>query len=235
MDTYHLDHLGPLPSTKKSYNQVLAVLDAFTKFVWLYPTKSKSFAEVIGKLLRQSAVFGNPRPIITDRGTAFTSSLFKTYCEEEGIVHTTIVTGVSRGKGQVERLNRTLIPVFIKLAAPTPGGWHKYIDKAQQYINQIPSRSTGMAPFTLLFGTRMRLQEDPQIAEIIEEERANMFVKNQDALRDQARESIFRAQTENKKAYDSKRKKASCYQENDLVPIRRTQGGPELKVCEMIL
>ena len=60
MYAYHLDHLGPLPSTKKSYNHILAVVDAYTKFVWLYPAKSTSSAEVIGKLLRQSGVFGNP-------------------------------------------------------------------------------------------------------------------------------------------------------------------------------
>ena len=235
MDTYHLDHLGPLPSTKKSYNQILAVFDAFTKFVWLYPTESTSSADVIGKILRQSAVFGNPRRIISDRGTAFTSSEFKTYYEEEAIVYSTIVTGVPRGNGQVERLNRTLIRVLKKLAALMLGDWHKCVDKAQQYINHIPSRSAGMAPFTLLFGTRMRIQVDPHIAEIIEEERANIFVEKRDALRDQARESISRVLAENKKQYDSKRKKASCYQENDLVAIRRTQGGPGLKVYDKFL
>ena len=46
-------------------------------------------------------------------------------------MHTTIVTGVHRGNGQVEGLNRTLIPILTKLAAPTPGDWHKFIDKAQ--------------------------------------------------------------------------------------------------------
>ena len=150
-------------------------------------------------------------------------------------MHSTIVTGVPRGNGQMERVNRTLIPVLTKLAAPTPGDWHNYIDKVQQYINHIPSRRTGMAPFTLLFGTRMKLEEDPQVAEIIEEERANMFVEKRDALRDQAPESISRVQAENKKVYDGKRKKASCYQENDLVAIRRTQGRPGLKVCDKLL
>jgi hypothetical protein len=33
LDTYHIDHLGPLPSTKKSYNHVFLVVDAFSKFV----------------------------------------------------------------------------------------------------------------------------------------------------------------------------------------------------------
>lgn len=33
LDTLHVDHLGPLPSTAKSYRHVLVVIDAFSKFV----------------------------------------------------------------------------------------------------------------------------------------------------------------------------------------------------------
>ena len=32
-DTYHVDHIGPLPATKKSYRHIFVVIDAFTKFV----------------------------------------------------------------------------------------------------------------------------------------------------------------------------------------------------------
>ncbi|GFX37192.1 transposon Ty3-I Gag-Pol polyprotein [Trichonephila clavipes] len=38
--------------------------------------------------------------------------LFNNYCDEENIQHLQIVTGVPRGNGQVERIHRTLIPVF---------------------------------------------------------------------------------------------------------------------------
>lgn len=119
-DTYHLDYLGPLPSTKKKYHHILVIIDAFTKFVWLYPTKSTSTAEVFDRLIQQSTVFGNPGRIISDRGTAFTSQDFQTYCKDEGIEHSTIVTGVPRGNGQVERINRVLIPLLTKLSAPHP-------------------------------------------------------------------------------------------------------------------
>lgn len=74
LEIYHLDHLGPIPSTKKSYAHILAVVDAFSKFVWLYPTKSTTSDEVIKKLKKQAVTFGNLRRIVTDRGTAFTSN-----------------------------------------------------------------------------------------------------------------------------------------------------------------
>ena len=74
LDTFHVDHLGPLPSTKKRYRYIFAVVDAFSKFVLLYATKSYNSTEVIDRLRKQSILFGNPRRIVSDRGTAFTST-----------------------------------------------------------------------------------------------------------------------------------------------------------------
>lgn len=42
LDTFHIDYLGPLQSTKKSYAHIFVVVDAFSKFIWLYATKSTS-------------------------------------------------------------------------------------------------------------------------------------------------------------------------------------------------
>lgn len=40
LHTYHIDHLGPLETTPKSYKYIFAVIDAFTKFVWLHSAKT---------------------------------------------------------------------------------------------------------------------------------------------------------------------------------------------------
>ncbi|UYV83871.1 hypothetical protein LAZ67_X000477 [Cordylochernes scorpioides] len=68
LDTYHIDHFGPL-------------------FTWIYPTKTTRTSEVIQKLECQQQIFGNPRRIITNQGTAFTSNDIKEYCKEESIEH----------------------------------------------------------------------------------------------------------------------------------------------------
>ncbi|GFW61707.1 uncharacterized protein TNCV_3706421 [Trichonephila clavipes] len=85
LNTYHIDHLGPLATSSKNYKFILAVIDSFTKFVWLYPTKTTSTSEVIKKLDIQKTTFGNPRFLITDRRTTFTSDEFHTYCSEQKI------------------------------------------------------------------------------------------------------------------------------------------------------
>ena len=40
LHTYHVDHLWPLESISKNYKHIFVIFDAFTKFCWLYPTKS---------------------------------------------------------------------------------------------------------------------------------------------------------------------------------------------------
>lgn len=235
LDTFHIDHLGPLPSTKKSYIYIFAVVDAFSKFVWLYATKSTTAAEVIDRLQKQSIVFGNPRRIISDRGSAFTSKEFKEYCRAEGIEHSLITTGIPRGNGQVERLNRTLIPLMTKLSAPKSGEWHKYVDLVQQCLNTTPHRSIGMTPFRLLFGAHPRIRDNPDIQELLQGELVTSFVDDREDLRQEAKKSIERIQRENKTNYDAKRKEAFHYREGDMVAIRRTQHAPGQKFAHKYL
>ncbi|GFV26831.1 hypothetical protein TNCV_3455021 [Trichonephila clavipes] len=102
LSTYHVDFIGPLPSANKSYQHIFTVVDAFTKFTWLYPVKTVSAESALEKLKQQQKTFGNPIRIISDRGLEFTLKLFNDYCDEENIQHLQIATGVPRGNGQVE-------------------------------------------------------------------------------------------------------------------------------------
>ena len=131
LDTYHIDHLGPIPSTRKNYNHLFVVIDSFTKFSWIYPTKSTNAEEAINRLTRQVTIFGNPRRIVTDRASAFTSNIFAESCRTDNIELVHIVTGVPRGNGQVERINRIIILVLTKLSMPNPAEWFRYVDLLQ--------------------------------------------------------------------------------------------------------
>ncbi|GFX94851.1 transposon Tf2-8 polyprotein [Trichonephila clavipes] len=95
LSTYQGDFIGPLPTTNKNYNHLFTVIDAFTKFTWLYPTKSTTAQEAIERLKLQQKTFGNPSRVINDKGGAFKSKEFEDYCADEQIT-----TGVPRGNGQ---------------------------------------------------------------------------------------------------------------------------------------
>lgn len=80
-----------MASTNKQFEHILRIVDGFTK------------------LQTMTDVFGNPRRIVTEKGNAFTKSeLFLDFCDNENIevVHTT--TDVSRGNGQIERMEELI-------------------------------------------------------------------------------------------------------------------------------
>ncbi|GFU90852.1 hypothetical protein TNCV_4921851 [Trichonephila clavipes] len=230
LSKHHVDFMGPLPSTNKSYQHIFTVVDAFTKFTWLYPVKTVSAESALKKLKQQQKNFGNPIRIISDRGSAFTSKLFNDYCDEENIQHLQIATGVPRGNGQVERIHRTLIPVLTKLSLDDSTKWYKYVDRLQRILNSTISHSTKWTPFELLVGIKMRNKEDILIKDLLLEEMAKELLEQREFLRNDAKKNIETLQSENRKTYNRRRKKASLYKEGDLVAIQRTQFGAGLKL-----
>lgn len=230
LDTLHLDHVGSLTETRKQYNYILTVIDSFTKFVWLFPTKSTSSAETLNKIRIHQQTFGNPRRFITDRGTAFTSHEFEDYCREENIQHIKITTGIPRGNGQVERVHRIIIPMLTKLCIENAGVWYKHVGRVQQALNSNFQRSINTTPFNLLVGTRMRTKEDTELLQLLEEETAKQYEEARDDLRQKAKEQILAVQEENRKYFNRKRKESYKYKVGDLVAIKRTQFGAGLKL-----
>ena len=87
MDTFHVDHVGPITATSKGYKHLFVVVDAFSKFTWLFPTKSTSCKDVLDKMEIIAITFRYPRRIVSDRGTAFTATSFKEFGERKGVEH----------------------------------------------------------------------------------------------------------------------------------------------------
>ncbi|GFT16637.1 transposon Tf2-9 polyprotein [Trichonephila clavipes] len=195
LSTYHVDFIGPLPSTNKSYQHIFTVVDAFTKFTWLYPVKTVSAESALEKLKQQQKTFGVPR-----------------------------------GNGQVERIHRTLIPALTKLSLDDSTKWYNYVDRLQRILNSTISRSTKWTPFELLVGIKMRNKKDILIKDLLLEEMAKELLEQREFLRNDAKKNIETLQSENRKTYNRKRKKASLYKEGDLVAIQRTQFGAGLKL-----
>ena len=228
--TYHIDFLGPLQSTCKLYNHIFAVIDSFTKFCWLYPTKTTSAKDAISRLTTQSTIFGNPARIISDRGSAFTSDEFRIYCEEENIDHIKITTGLPRANGQIERLNSVIVSVLSKRSIDDPTKWYKHVSAVQQLINSSYQRSVDTTPFQMLIATKMRTKEDLNLKELLDQELIAIYDRQRETIRNSAKQQILAVQEENTRVFNRKRKPARQYNENDVVAIKRTQLGGGLKL-----
>lgn len=229
--TYHVDHLGQMTSTTKMYKHIFAVIDSFSKFVWLYPTKSTTADEAIKKLQIQQVSFGNPSRIISDRGTAFTAEAFEEFCKENNISHVRTTTGNHRGNGQVERINRVIIPILTKMSLGSPAQWYKHVSKVQQYLNNSWQRSLGRTPFEVMFGGKMRTEDDFGLKTAIEEAFITDFEEERERMGQEAVQQIRKVQEENQREYNRKHKAAYQYKINDWVAIKRTQFGVGLKIA----
>lgn len=82
-----MDHFGPLNESSKGSKHILVVIDAFTRFIWFFPTKSTATKEVLKHLSSLFKILGNPERIVSDRGSAFTSCEFSDFLSEKRVNH----------------------------------------------------------------------------------------------------------------------------------------------------
>lgn len=207
-EVYHIDHYGPIDKDRLAKRYLLVVIDAFTKFVKLYPTKTTAAQEVINHLLIHFSNYSRPRIIISDRGTAFTSSEFESFCNENNVQHVRIATHSPKANGQVERTNRVLGPMISKLINNDEKiYWYKVIADIEFAINNTVHKTTKETPSKLMFGVGQRGKVIDAIREYLE---IGVTESDRDLkrLRARAADRIVQSQKYNKEYFDKRRKPA---------------------------
>lgn len=214
----HMDFQGPFNASSNRNTELLVIIDNLTKFVRLRACTSCSTKCVLKYFEEFINDFGSPNRVVTDRGSCFTSAAFKEFCVEHGVKHTLNCSQRPAANGQVERINRVLIPM-ISASVKTESGrdWDKMLPEVQRCINWSPSKSTGKAPFELLFGYKPRkLDNFPNDLLPTSEEYASPEV-----LQEEARNNIMKAQEVMKSAYDKHHCVAHKYSVGDVVVVKR--------------
>lgn len=220
LDILHIDHLGPIDKECMVKKYVFLVVDAFSKFVRLYATKTTASKETIKALQDYFVSYSKPRIIISDRGSCFTSQEFKNFMDEQSVKHILIATGSPQSNGQVERVNRVLIPLLSKLVDKSEGQqWYKILHEAEYALNNSVSKATGETPCRLLLGIDQRGKHSDEIKEYLQ---ANVNENKVDLkqIREKSAEKIVAFQKYNKSYFDKKHKCAIQYKEGDYVMLR---------------
>lgn len=162
-------------------------------------------------------LFGVPKRIITDRGTALTSHSFKVFCETYGIRHTLNAVATSRAYGQCERYNGTIVNA---LAATSAGKaedeWDTPIKTIQSAMNCTFNRSLGPSPLEALAGYKPRHVADSNILTVVQE---NLNRLDLVELRSAIKHKITEDQKAQKERFDEARCFATIYNEGNLVMV----------------
>ncbi|KAK8768371.1 hypothetical protein V5799_015163 [Amblyomma americanum] len=220
-ETIHADHLGPFVRSKKGNKYILVVIDNLTKYVRLFPSRDTSAKSVIKSCEDFTFSHGLPERIITDRGTCFTSKAFEEFCKARGIQHVLNSTRHPRANGQVERVNRTLVPtIMTTIDGNDQREWDIRLKGVEAFLNTSYNKSTGRTPFEVLYGYNPKFH-DGALREIAETE-DNVAWTNPEQLNAEVRTRILDSQAKYKKRFDMRHCSGDTLKAGDVVVMRCT-------------
>jgi len=153
----HMDFLGPLQKTSNGNEYILVMVDRFSKFMEMVPTKSQD-AEAAAEALWNGWFMrhGCPEVIVSDNGTSFTSGMMTAMMKLAQVKHRFTTPHNPKANGQVERFNKEIIDSLRTLLAKERNMWDYRLPMIQMAMNSAVNRSTGYSPFEIVYGTKAR-------------------------------------------------------------------------------
>lgn len=220
-DTIHIDHFGPLPSVNSKQKHLLVVIDAFTKFVKVYPATSTSTKEVCRTLEKYFEFYSRPARLISDRGTCFTSNEFNAFIDKHNIHHIKNAVASPQANGQVERVNRVLKNMLGKLTEPLQhSDWVQQLKHVEYAINNTVQKSVGISPSMLLFGVHQRGPNVDYLSEFIDDCDLNKEIRDLESARTKSAAQIKESQNISNMYLMRNHRPTKIYAEGDYIVVR---------------
>ena len=110
----------------------------------------------VSKLTNLITNFGIPQEIQSDQGSNFTSDLFKAVLKELQITQTLSTAYHPQTQGALERCHQTLKSLLRKFCFEQDQEWDEALPYMLFAIRETPNESTGISPFEMLFGRKVR-------------------------------------------------------------------------------
>ena len=152
------DRLGNLRTA------IIVIVDRFTKRSSFFATTDNCTALEVANVLYEHIFkdHGLPRQIVSDRGTQFTSKVFKEFCKLLGIRSTMSTAYHPQTDGQTERVNQSLEQYLRIFCNHRQDDWAKLLSSAEFAYNNAAHESTGLSPFFIEYGYHPRMAPDMQ-------------------------------------------------------------------------
>lgn len=225
----HMDLVGPFPESSHGHKYVCVLVDAFTRYTFVYAMLDKSAKSVANAIHYFVMKFGCPGILISDNGREFVNEIIEGLTKLMGIEHFTIQSYRPSANGLVESHNRGIVQLLRLVVGDNPGNWVHALQPAEFALNTAFNRSIQDTPYYLVFG------QDPVLPySVVSRERDNPVYNIEDykvylngltkRVFKTTEEMLKRAGDEYKRDYDAREKVGVAkIKEGDRVYLRRLQ------------
>jgi len=208
-----MDFITDLPKSE-GYDTILVVIDRLTKMSHFIPCSKDLDARQFANLFMKEIVrlHGLPQDIITDRGTLFTSDLWKESTGKLGIERRLSTAFHPQTEGQTERANAILEQYLQAYINYQQDDWCGYLPLAEFAYNNGYQETIKNTPFFANYGIN---PEYEMIGHLIHGKRTKLEEMTQ--LHESLRNEMVAAQLRQKEYYDLHRKPDPNLQSGDMV------------------
>lgn len=197
-----VDYYGPLPEGRSRVSYIFVVIDAFSKYVRLYPLRRAQSKISALKIINDFSRSIKVDTILSDHGSQFTSQIWQNLLKRHGI-RPTFSSIRHPGSNPTERVMKELGRLFRTYCSNSHCSWSTHIGKIETLFNNTPHLSTGYSPMEVLYGRNTTNPLDdailpylpPPPAKSVQQIREEVRVR----LRDSANQRIKHSRARNDK------------------------------------
>jgi hypothetical protein len=160
-----MDFVGPFPLSN-NFDYVWVILDHFTSLVHLVPMTTTVSTSKLATLFIEHIVrlHGLPNSIVSDRDTKFTAKFWaKMHC----LLGMQLLKSTAfhpQKYGASERMIRVVLGMLQALVKPDQTNWSEKLPLAEFACNSSTNKSSGFAPFELMYGFIPRMIQTVEAA-----------------------------------------------------------------------
>ena len=211
-DAMQIDLLPNLP-TSGGLQTVMTAIDVFSRYLFAYPlmeATATNVAEVLIDIMTKHSYF--PTTLITDKGSAFTSTIIAEITQILGITLKCATTKHPRTNGKLERTHASLKTNLEMASGEYRRQWHKYLPLAVLNYNTTYHSSIGCEPSKVFHGRipfnvlDHKLGNNPNKNFVPTTEFADEIQQRTQILIYQTKKNIMQSYLEYKDYYDRKAK-----------------------------
>ncbi|KAL0161733.1 hypothetical protein M9458_045458, partial [Cirrhinus mrigala] len=206
-----VDFITDLPPSEGN-TCVCVIVDRFSKFCRLIPLKGLPTAWQTATLLFEHVFrsFGLPEDIVSDRGTQFTSRVWKAFFKLLGVAVNLSSGYHPQTNGQTERKIQEVGRFLRTFCHGHQDTWNQYLGWAEYAQNSLRQATTGLTPFQCIFGFQPPLF--PWSGEPSDVPSVDYWFRESERVWDETHQHLQRAVRRQTTTADQRRSSAPEYQ-----------------------